>query len=98
MSMDSLSTVGSSQAANLLNVLARNWWVLAVRGVLAILFGVVVLVWPEIGLPVIIALVGAYMLVDGIFSILNGFRDRNTNLNWWMLLLAFRLRGRRSIV
>ena len=71
----------------MLNVLARNWWVLALRGALAILFGVLVFVWPEIALPVVIALFGAYALVDGVFSVINGIRDRESNRNWWVLLL-----------
>jgi uncharacterized membrane protein HdeD (DUF308 family) len=71
----------------MLNVLARNWWVLALRGVLAILFGLLVFAQPGIALSALVALFGAYALVDGIFSVINGIRDRDTNENWWALLL-----------
>lgn len=71
----------------MLGVLSRNWWVLALRGALAVLFGAVVFLTPGIALSALIALIGAYMLVDGVFSIVNGVRDRTTNRNWWVLLL-----------
>jgi uncharacterized membrane protein HdeD (DUF308 family) len=46
-------------------VLGRNWWLLAVRGVLAIAFGILAFLMPGITLAVLVALVGAYLLVDG---------------------------------
>ena len=49
----------------MLDTLARNWWLLAVRGVLAILFGILAFVMPGLTLAVLVALVGAYFLVDG---------------------------------
>ena len=71
----------------MLNVLARNWWVLALRGALAIVFGILVIAQPGIALPALLGLFAAYALVDGIFSIINGIRDRSSNPNWWVLLL-----------
>jgi uncharacterized membrane protein HdeD (DUF308 family) len=46
-------------------VLGRNWWLLAVRGLLAIVFGILAFLMPGITLAVLVALVGAYLLVDG---------------------------------
>jgi uncharacterized membrane protein HdeD (DUF308 family) len=46
-------------------VLGRNWWLLALRGVLAIAFGILAFLMPGITLAVLVALVGAYLLVDG---------------------------------
>jgi uncharacterized membrane protein HdeD (DUF308 family) len=71
----------------MLNVLARNWWVLALRGIAAILFGILVFVWPGIALTSLILLFGAYAIVDGVLSIANGIRDRATNSRWWVMLL-----------
>jgi uncharacterized membrane protein HdeD (DUF308 family) len=49
--------------------LARIWKVTALRGVLAIAFAVVILVWPSVGLSVLIALFGAFALVSGVATI-----------------------------
>ncbi len=49
----------------MLELIARDWWVFAIRGVAAILFGVLAFVWPETTLVVLTILFGAYVLVDG---------------------------------
>lgn len=71
----------------MLPLLIRNWWGFALRGLIAILFGIVALVWPGITLTVLIYLFGAYVLVDGIFAIIAGVASRETNERWWALLL-----------
>jgi uncharacterized membrane protein HdeD (DUF308 family) len=53
--------------------LARIWKVTALRGVLAIAFAVVILIWPDIGLTALIALFGAFALVSGIGTIAGAF-------------------------
>ncbi len=53
--------------------LARIWKVTALRGVLAIVFAVVILVWPNIGLSALLALFGAFALVSGIATIAGAF-------------------------
>jgi uncharacterized membrane protein HdeD (DUF308 family) len=69
------------------DLLARNWWVLVVRGVMASLFGVLAFIWPGITLTVLVLLFGAYALVDGIFAIvlaIGGWQERDDR---WLLLL-----------
>ena len=67
--------------------LARNWWVLALRGVVAILFGIMAFIWPGLTLISLVLLFGAYAFLDGIFSILAAWRGRETNERWWALLM-----------
>jgi uncharacterized membrane protein HdeD (DUF308 family) len=50
----------------MLGLVARDWWVFAIRGVAAILFGVLAFVWPETTLTVLVILFGAYVFVDGV--------------------------------
>ena len=54
-------------------ILARIWKVTALRGILAIAFAVVILVWPSIGLTALIALFGAFALVSGVTTIIGAF-------------------------
>ena len=69
------------------DLLTRNWWALVVRGVMAILFGVLAFSWPGITLAILVLLFGAYALVDGIFAIvlaIGGWKERDDR---WLLLL-----------
>jgi uncharacterized membrane protein HdeD (DUF308 family) len=68
-------------------MLARNWWVVALRGVFAIIFGVLALIWPGLTLFVLIVMFGAYALVDGIFAVIAGIASYGRNERWWAVLL-----------
>ncbi|HEU5029820.1 MAG TPA: DUF308 domain-containing protein [Spirillospora sp.] len=56
------------------DLMTRHWWVLALRGAFAILFGVVAWVWPHITLWVLVVLFGAYALVDGVTAVAQAVR------------------------
>jgi uncharacterized membrane protein HdeD (DUF308 family) len=68
-------------------VLARNWWALALRGVFAILVGLIAFVAPGVFLASLVLLFAAYLLVDGVFSIIAGLRAAQRNERWWPLAL-----------
>jgi uncharacterized membrane protein HdeD (DUF308 family) len=59
-----------------------------VRGILAILFGITTLVMPGITLTVLVALFGAYTLVDGAMLSVLAFKNRKFDSNWWLMLLT----------
>lgn len=67
--------------------LAQNWWVLALRGVAGILFGLGAFVWPGITIAALVLLFGAYVLVDGIFAVAAGVRMRGQLDRWWLVVL-----------
>jgi uncharacterized membrane protein HdeD (DUF308 family) len=71
----------------MLTQLTRNWWAVALRGVVAILFGVIALVWPGLTLEILVLFFGAYMFVDGVFAIIAAFTNRTGHDRWWVLLL-----------
>ena len=64
--------------------LLRNWWIPVVRGVLAILFGILVFAFPNTAVTVFVYLFGAYMLLDGIAALGFAF-DVNRGRGWLIL-------------
>jgi uncharacterized membrane protein HdeD (DUF308 family) len=64
----------------------RNWWILAVRGVLAIIFGLIALVAPGIALLAFIFVFAAYALIDGLTAVYIAIRERGSLSRWgWVL-------------
>ena len=68
------------------DVLAKNWWAIALRGLASIIFGILAFVMPGVTLAVLVLLFGAYALLDGIFNIIAALSGRGGQ-SWWMLLL-----------
>lgn len=66
-----------------MRVLTRMWWAVALRGLVAVLFGVAAFIWPGITLVSLIFLFGAYALVDGVLALIAAFR---TQPRWPLLL------------
>src|SRR5215211_523041 len=64
-----------------------HWWALALRGAIAILFGLAALLWPDITLEALILLFGAYALVDGVFSIVGVFGGTRGGTPRWLLFI-----------
>ena len=54
----------------MMDALKTNWWLIVVRGVLALLFGVLAFIVPGATLATLVILYGAYALVDGIFALI----------------------------
>ncbi len=67
--------------------LARNWWTVALRGVLAIIFGLVTLFWPKITLTALVFIFAAFVLVSGILLAIAAFRVHLTNTHGWLMLV-----------
>lgn len=62
------------------------WWLVLLRGILAIVFGIIALLAPGAALTAIAIVYGAYALVDGIAAIVHALQSRSSNPRWgWML-------------
>lgn len=75
----------------MLKLLAENWWVLLLRGLFAVLFGVLTFVWPGLSLLSLIILFGAYSLVDGFVALYGAFKGRGEARGyslWWLLFVG----------
>ena len=66
----------------------RNWWVVLIRGIALVLFGVLALIWPPgITFLALTLLFGAYALIDGIFALMAAFSARwSGQRNGWLIV------------
>jgi uncharacterized membrane protein HdeD (DUF308 family) len=78
---------GMTQPQAALPAETGHWWALAIRGGIAILFGLAALLRPGIALEALILLFGAYALVDGVFSIVGVFGGTRGGTPRWLLLV-----------
>ena len=67
--------------------ISRTWWMYLVRGLLAIAFGVVMLIWPKSTMSALILVIGAFVLADGIVTVVAGFCSSAYLTRWWALVL-----------
>jgi uncharacterized membrane protein HdeD (DUF308 family) len=68
----------------LLAAVADNWWLLLVRGLAAIAFGVIAFLWPAITLAALTYLFGVYVIVDGLVAIWAAYNLRGQVGRWWL--------------
>ncbi len=71
----------------MLEKFTRNWWMFALRGLIAVIFGILALIWPGQTLLALVLLFGAYALVDGIFAVVAGIAFHRYFERWWAVLL-----------
>jgi len=69
------------------NILSRGWWRVLLRGLAAIVFGVLTWVLPGISLTALIFLFGVYTLADGLLAMWMAIDGRELDESWWVLLL-----------
>jgi uncharacterized membrane protein HdeD (DUF308 family) len=72
----------------LLQSLGRVWWLVLLRGIAAIVFGVLAWVWPGATLVTLVLFWGAYALVDGVAALLGGWSAKDAGRPWWQVVLV----------
>lgn len=74
--------------------LAQRWWLIVLRGLCAVLFGLAAIIWPNLALTALVFLLGMYLLSDGLLAVGAGLSRHDTSQFWWLLLIE----GATSIV
>ena len=84
--MSNIQTGQLPLGGGILGALAENWWLLLLRGLAAIAFGVIAFFWPAITLVALTYLWGAYALADGIIALGAAFSARGVDAGprWWL--------------
>lgn len=72
-----------------MTVLIGNWWTFVLRGIIAILFGLVCVFAPPIALLTLVFLFAFYSYLDGILNIITAFhRTERSQMPGWALLIS----------
>jgi len=79
---------GMGLGAVMVHALAKNWWMLLLRGIAAIIFGVLAFAWPGMTLLTLIMFYGAYSLVDGVLAIVAAITGGALVPRWWLAVVG----------
>ena len=72
-------------ASAILGSLAENWWLLLLRGLASIAFGVIAFLWPGITLAALTYIFGIYAIIDGLAAIWAAFNlPGQAGPRWWL--------------
>lgn len=106
--MTSSHTAAPSLESIVRSALHRSWWLLLLRGIIAVVFGVLTFAWPQISLLSLIFVYGIYAVADGILALVAAVRGGGITPRWWLALggavsilagvLAFALPGLTALV
>jgi uncharacterized membrane protein HdeD (DUF308 family) len=83
-----MSSMPSIAPPSLVHALARYWWLILLRGIAAILFGVLAFIWPGLTLVTLILFWGAFTLIDGVLALAHAIMGGNTGSRWWLALIG----------
>ena len=73
----------------MVETLKRHWWVPVIRGIAAIVFGVIAFTHPVMAIATLVLFFGAWVLIDGIFRIFGAIRHRGSDSDWaWQLVIG----------
>jgi uncharacterized membrane protein HdeD (DUF308 family) len=85
--MSTLSSPAPDGTA-LVPTLARYWWLFLLRGIVAILFGVLAFIWPGLTVFTLVLLYGAFVLVDGLLALGHAIMGGGVGSRWWLALVG----------
>jgi uncharacterized membrane protein HdeD (DUF308 family) len=63
----------------------RHWWAFALRGLAAVIFGILAFAWPGLTLATLVLLFGIFVLIDAVMAIISAIRSKGDHV--WVLLL-----------
>jgi uncharacterized membrane protein HdeD (DUF308 family) len=79
---------GMGLGSVMVHALAKNWWMLLLRGVAAIIFGVLAFAWPGMTLLTLIMFYGAFALIDGVLAVVAAITGGAPAPRWWLAIVG----------
>jgi uncharacterized membrane protein HdeD (DUF308 family) len=74
--------------SRMLHALEKNWWLFLLRGLAALVFGALAIMWPAITLVALTLVYGVYALADGILAIIAAAKGGSMAPRWWLALVG----------
>lgn len=71
----------------MLHSLVRNWWVILLRGFIALVYGIIAFIWPGITLITLLYFLGFYLLADGVLGLFTVISSWGHREDKWILVL-----------
>jgi len=73
----------------IIETLKRHWWVPVIRGIAAIVFGIIAFVYPGLTIATLVLFFGAWVLIDGIFRVVGAIGHRGSDPDWgWQIVIG----------
>ena len=73
----------------MIETLKRHWWVPVIRGIAAIVFGIIAFVYPGLTVATLVLFFGAWVLIDGIFRVVGAIGHRASDPDWgWHIVIG----------
>jgi uncharacterized membrane protein HdeD (DUF308 family) len=73
----------------MIETLKRHWWVPVIRGIAAIIFGVIAFTHPVMAIATLVLFFGAWVLIDGIFRVVGAIGHHSSDPDWgWHLVIG----------
>lgn len=79
---------GAAMALPMLRALADNWWLILLKGICSVIFGVLTFMWPGVTLVTLVMLYGAFALVDGILAVAAAVTGDSPMPRWWLAIIG----------
>ena len=79
--------LSEDSAPEIARLFGTRWWVILLRGIVAIAFGVLAFTWPVLTLATLVLLFGFYAFVDGVFSLMTAIGGHRQKEDRWLLAL-----------
>lgn len=86
--MTSIPSIDSGKTKEMNDVLAKNWWAVALRGVAAVLFGIAAFAVPFATMLSLVVIFAAFSFIDGVFGIVMSVRGARKGERWVWLLFS----------
>jgi uncharacterized membrane protein HdeD (DUF308 family) len=67
--------------------ITRNWWIFLLRGISAVIFGILAFAWPGITLAALVVVFGIYAIAEGVIAMAVGFSGDTIGARWWQMIL-----------